>query len=338
MDNFNQYGGVPEQDFTGQILYQGNIHNTNLTDLLFLIIHERKIGILEVWEGDYRKRIHFRSNGVSVTNISPPRSTMLLGNQLIGIGRISQEQLDAALAEQQSTSRLLGEIFVEQELTTGDEVMALIRRQIKQDIFEIFFWPNLEYAFYEGESLYETPHIDSRLVGMTFDSNKYVVDLANVLGYLITLEHPGTLFIRSEQRQTDLHFNGSMVEFSNYGQDKQIRLGELLVEKGWLTEEGLSQGLTEQKASEGGGFLGEILVFRGYLTEEQLIEALKEQMAREFMYSFGESQVGYTYLAGGPPSDTTSRSSVVTIPIDLRRLVMESYIVVDDWEQFISLI
>lgn len=346
MDDYNQYGGgpeahysgVPEQDLTGQILYQGNIHNTNLTDLFFLIIHERKIGILEVWDSDYRKRIHFRANGVSVTNISPPRSHYLLGNQLLEIGRITQEQLEEALTEQQTSPRLLGEIMIERGFTTHDEVMALLRRQIKQDIFEIFFWPNLEYAFYEGESLYETPHVDMRLAGMTFDTNKYVVDLANILGYLITLEHPGTLFIQSNQRQTDLFFNGQMIEFSNYREEKEVRLGEILIQKGWLSQEGLQQGLADQKASEEGGFLGEILVFRGYLSEDQVAEALREQMAQEFVSAFSQDPVNYSYLAGGPPLQPENRTSSVTIPLDLRRLVMETYVMVDDWEQFLALI
>jgi hypothetical protein len=344
MDDYNQYGGgaesqySPEQDLTGQILYQGNIHDTNLTDLFFIIINEGKVGILEVWEGEYRKRIHFRLNGVSVTNIAPTRSTMLLGNQLIDIGRISQEQLDMALQEQQNAPRLIGEILIEKGLTTLEEVMALLRRQIKQDIFEIFFWPNLEYQFYEGESLYETPHVDLRLSGMTFDTSKYVVDLANVLSYLVTLDQPGTFFIQTPQRQLDLYFNGENIEFSNYGSEKQIRLGELLIEKGWLTQEALDQGLVDQQQSEGGGFLGEILVFRGYITEEHLVSALKSQMAREFAVLFGEEQVSYSYLSGGSPTNKEDRTSIVSIPLDLRRLVMDSFIVVDDWEQFIAMI
>ena len=53
-------------------------------------------------------------------------------------------------------------------------------------------------------------------------------------------------------------------------------LGTLLVEKGYISDVQLKQALSIQ--SEGGGFLGEILVERGWLTASDLVLALAAQL------------------------------------------------------------
>lgn len=56
---------------------------------------------------------------------------------------------------------------------------------------------------------------------------------------------------------------------------KNLRLGEILIQKGWIRNSDLEEALQEQKSS--GEFLGEILLKKKYLTEEQLVIALSEQ-------------------------------------------------------------
>src|SRR5574340_463139 len=52
------------------------------------------------------------------------------------------------------------------------------------------------------------------------------------------------------------------------------RLGNLLVEKGYLSEEQLHRALERQKQSGRGKLLGEILVEEDYCSEEQVVECL----------------------------------------------------------------
>jgi len=54
----------------------------------------------------------------------------------------------------------------------------------------------------------------------------------------------------------------------------KLRLGDLLVEKGYLSPEQLEQALEEQRASAGSKLLGEVLIELGYCTEEQILECL----------------------------------------------------------------
>lgn len=57
---------------------------------------------------------------------------------------------------------------------------------------------------------------------------------------------------------------------------QQPRLGQLLIEGGWLDEARLRRGLEEQKRT--GGKLGEVLVRLGLLSEERLTEVLAGQL------------------------------------------------------------
>lgn len=62
---------------------------------------------------------------------------------------------------------------------------------------------------------------------------------------------------------------------------KKIRLGDLLVEKGLITEDQLMQSLAEQKNT--GQKLGRTLISSGFVTEEQMLELLSTQLQVPFI-------------------------------------------------------
>ncbi|MBI3324645.1 MAG: hypothetical protein HYZ92_05135 [Candidatus Omnitrophica bacterium] len=57
------------------------------------------------------------------------------------------------------------------------------------------------------------------------------------------------------------------------------RLGDLLIERGWLASWQLEAALAAQRSSK--EFLGRILLQKGWLTEERLLEVLAEQFSIE---------------------------------------------------------
>jgi len=61
------------------------------------------------------------------------------------------------------------------------------------------------------------------------------------------------------------------------------RLGNLLIEKGYLTEGELQSALEQQKAEGRKKLLGEILVEMGYCSEEQVVECLAEEYGVPFV-------------------------------------------------------
>jgi len=65
------------------------------------------------------------------------------------------------------------------------------------------------------------------------------------------------------------------------GQKPRLQLGELLVEKGLITEVQLDEALSERR--EHGGLLGETLVRLGFIFEDELARTLAEQAGVPFV-------------------------------------------------------
>lgn len=70
-------------------------------------------------------------------------------------------------------------------------------------------------------------------------------------------------------------------------QKSSKRIGQILIEKGFITEAQLQDCLSEQKMSN--VFLGEIMIKKGLLTEARLLEALSEQFGIPLISLKGQS-------------------------------------------------
>lgn len=62
---------------------------------------------------------------------------------------------------------------------------------------------------------------------------------------------------------------------------KRVRIGDVLVQQGFITDEQLASALEEQKNT--GGLLGETLVGLGYVSEQVIIDTLCEQLSIEYL-------------------------------------------------------
>lgn len=68
---------------------------------------------------------------------------------------------------------------------------------------------------------------------------------------------------------------------------QKLRIGDLLVQKGIITEENLMQALKLQKENNYTKKLGEILIQEGFVTEKEIAKELSEQLKIEFIDIYG---------------------------------------------------
>jgi general secretion pathway protein E/type IV pilus assembly protein PilB len=68
---------------------------------------------------------------------------------------------------------------------------------------------------------------------------------------------------------------------------QKIRIGDILVEKGFITNEQLMSALKEQKESNFSKKLGQIFIENGYLTEKEFVELLADQLNLDFIDLYG---------------------------------------------------
>ncbi len=90
---------------------------------------------------------------------------------------------------------------------------------------------------------------------------------------------------------------------------KKIRIGDILVEKGFLTKEQLENALKEQKESNFSKKLGEIFIDRGYITERAFAEVLADQLNLEFIDLYGV-EVDFNLMSRYPMSLLKSSMAV----------------------------
>ena len=91
-----------------------------------------------------------------------------------------------------------------------------------------------------------------------------------------------------ELRRRVAEFEASEAERRRLGQKQGVKIGEILMEMGYLTKLQLNTSLRKQKEAEMLVYmlehkhkrLGEIMVESGIITKEQLHSALEEQQAR----------------------------------------------------------
>jgi len=70
--------------------------------------------------------------------------------------------------------------------------------------------------------------------------------------------------------------------------NKKIRLGDLLIEKGYITQEQLESALAKQKELNFTKKLGEIFINEGYISQKELLKILATQLQVSFIDLFGE--------------------------------------------------
>jgi general secretion pathway protein E/type IV pilus assembly protein PilB len=77
---------------------------------------------------------------------------------------------------------------------------------------------------------------------------------------------------------------------------KKVRIGDVLIEQGYITQDQLMKALEKQKQLNFTKKLGEIFVEEGYLTDKELLKTLSKQLNVDFVDLYGED-IDFNQLA-----------------------------------------
>lgn len=128
----------------------GDLHDFALHDFLYLVARGLKTGSLVLHQPHADATLFFEK-GKLVSVVRPlPRER--LGEMLIRIGKITQSQLDEALAVQRASNlRPIGEILVELGHITRDDWQSSVRMVIENTVYDLFTWHDGQFEFRAGE-------------------------------------------------------------------------------------------------------------------------------------------------------------------------------------------
>jgi CheY-like chemotaxis protein len=116
-------------------------------DTLFQALASRSVeGYLEVRRGEQRVVLALSSSGIRL--VSGARRIKPLGEILVRAGKLTKEQLDAMLADQQSSSTPLGELVVQRGILPKSVIDSALRKQVAEEISDLFSWTGASFEFH----------------------------------------------------------------------------------------------------------------------------------------------------------------------------------------------
>jgi tetratricopeptide (TPR) repeat protein len=120
-----------------------------LPDVLQWIASGRKTGTLHVERRSVQKRIILREGNIFSSWSNDPRES--LGQFLIRLRLVTEEQLFRALLGQEEKGRLLGSILVADGVLSEDDLRRALKAKAEETIYDLFLWPSGQFEFREGE-------------------------------------------------------------------------------------------------------------------------------------------------------------------------------------------
>src|SRR5512133_882351 len=125
---------------------KGSLKEASLPDVLQLLALGMKSGCLSVTHRSNFGYVYFDKGRISYASIVNRRDR--LGDILVKSGIVSQDQLEAAVAQQDALrEQRLGEILVSQGAITRDELHRQIRLQIEEAVYFLFTWTQGTFNF-----------------------------------------------------------------------------------------------------------------------------------------------------------------------------------------------
>jgi CheY-like chemotaxis protein len=130
--------------------FGGDLGILGLGNLLQVISMSAARGFLTISQGEDKKTVQFTEKGFRL--VSGVRRAIPLGQILVRGGKLTQEQLDALLAEQRKTGRRLGDMVIESGVVTRADIEQGLRDQVSEEIYELFAWEQGRFYFAEAET------------------------------------------------------------------------------------------------------------------------------------------------------------------------------------------
>lgn len=102
-------------------------------------------GTLVLSRDEKRKDLHFEKGWIVSSGSNDPRE--YLGQFLVAMGKISEEQLNFAFEIQRKTDVLLGRILVARKFISEKELREAMDRKVMEMLFTLFLWKDGEFTF-----------------------------------------------------------------------------------------------------------------------------------------------------------------------------------------------
>lgn len=126
---------------------EGDLACFEVPDLLTFLHQGERSGVLSMERPDQETKLYLRSGNPVFA--ASTREDLRLGALLVRNGRVAQEKVDEALAQQTARGPRLGRLLVAAGALTEAELGSFLKVQVSEVIFETFGWATGSFTFWE---------------------------------------------------------------------------------------------------------------------------------------------------------------------------------------------
>ena len=128
---------------------QGNLETNNLAEVLLDLHLARRSGILRLSRNEVKKSVYFLDGSVVFAHSNQKHDR--LGETLLRLGKITQEEFELASRDVIEKGKRLGQALCELGYISSQEVNSSVHYQLQQILYSLFDWDSGEYEFIERE-------------------------------------------------------------------------------------------------------------------------------------------------------------------------------------------
>ena len=156
---------------------KGDLKDINLADIFQTLAMNQQEGTLTVVSTNRRMDLYFSKEGVHLLTTAD-KDYPRLGEILLKEKKITPVELDMALARQKMTGELIGQALIDMGIVSTSDIEQCVRRQIEEEIYDVFSWENARFEFIPGEPKGE--FFDPAKLGkpITFDVSGIIMEAA----------------------------------------------------------------------------------------------------------------------------------------------------------------
>ncbi len=130
--------------------FQGSVESFSLADVFQNLAMNQQTGTLCIFvPGGPSRHIFFETGQVKFLSHGQQKP-LLLGEVLIGRSIATEEQVQQALERQEETKEPFGKCMVALGHLDDDRLDALVKRQIEEEIYDLFGWEKAQFEFTDG--------------------------------------------------------------------------------------------------------------------------------------------------------------------------------------------
>jgi CheY-like chemotaxis protein len=148
--------GSTQEDLSdprGRVAMRGNLGMIPVPEIFQLLKFQSHTGILHLARGSAHLEVFVRTGSVIFARANNVDEEFLLGRFLTEVGAISERDLEVFVQSRQGTSRLLGEQLVKLGHINQEQLNLALARQTEELMYEAIRWGEGEFAFYVTENL-----------------------------------------------------------------------------------------------------------------------------------------------------------------------------------------